>query len=371
MYPIQNKPTIVKTENAKLIDDPTIISQNFTFCGTDNGITKMTESMPVTIEKYVYHLKLHNRYAALDIDEAPFAQNDEAFQVLPDTTIVTAEDIDFGSQQMQYRNDLIRKKRGNAMLEEAERKLSERSLEAANTSEKIVNDYIFMQENRQTMRDFYDTARSSKRRIRQEYLMKKAKERLCSRERKAMNPKATHDRKKKQKATNPKHLVMMIGDRGFGVGSRIKKHLRYGGTWKQDLHAKYTTVCITSENNTSQTCVYCFKKLSHSKRRVVKENKVIYKEVKGSFVCYNPHCPSLKNGCNTSSRDKVSAMAIAISGISTLLLQDTLPCFKTNFSPSNTEFITKQQAFCTRSAVLAGRGAPSSNKVSRSVALIV
>ena len=247
------------------------------------------------------------------------------------------------------------------MLEEAERKLSEKSLKAANTSEKIVNDYIFMQENRQTMRDFYDTARSSKRRIRQEYLMKKAKERLCSRERKAMNPKATHDRKKKQKATNPKHLVMMIGDRGFGVGSRIKKHLRYGGTWKQDLHAKYTTVCITNENNTSQTCVYCFKKLSYSKRRIVKENKVIYKEVKGSFVCYNTHCPSLKNGCNTSSRDKVSAMAIAISGISKLLFHDTLPCFKTNFSPSDTELITRQRAFCTRSAVLAGRGAPSSN----------
>ncbi|KAI8071170.1 uncharacterized protein B0P05DRAFT_474001 [Gilbertella persicaria] len=46
---------------------------------------------------------------------------------------------------------------------------------------------------------------------------------------------------------------MMIGDWGMGVGSRIKRHSRYGGTWKQDVHAHYTNVCITNENNASQT----------------------------------------------------------------------------------------------------------------------
>ncbi|KAI9248110.1 hypothetical protein EDC94DRAFT_352320 [Helicostylum pulchrum] len=56
---------------------------------------------------------------------------------------------------------------------------------------------------------------------------------------------------------------MIIGDRGAGVGSRIKVHLRYGGKWKQDIHGKYTSVCITNENNTSQTCVYCYNKLNH------------------------------------------------------------------------------------------------------------
>ena len=58
-----------------------------------------------------------------------------------------------------------------------------------------------------------------------------------------MNPKVRgiKDPKGKQK-TEPgpaqKQLIMMIDDRTTGVDSRIKQHLRYGGTWKQDRKAK-------------------------------------------------------------------------------------------------------------------------------------
>ncbi|KAI8085638.1 hypothetical protein BDF21DRAFT_241711 [Thamnidium elegans] len=65
---------------------------------------------------------------------------------------------------------------------------------------------------------------------------------------------------------------MMIGDRGTGVGSRIKGHLHYGGKWKHDIHGKYTPVCIANENNTSQTCAYCYNKLSHPSQKKLKEN---------------------------------------------------------------------------------------------------
>ncbi|KAI8382420.1 hypothetical protein BD560DRAFT_386546 [Blakeslea trispora] len=84
---------------------------------------------------------------------------------------------------------------------------------------------------------------------------------------------------------------MMIGDRGMGVGSRIKQHLRYGGTWKQDNHARYTAVSITNENNTSQTCVYCFYKLQHSKQLMQVKDKTVYRNLKGAFHCLNPECP--------------------------------------------------------------------------------
>ncbi|KAI8365073.1 hypothetical protein BD560DRAFT_332798 [Blakeslea trispora] len=120
---------------------------------------------------------------------------------------------------------------------------------------------------------------------------------------------------------------MMIGDRGFGIGSRIRGHLRYGGIWKQDRHARYTTVCITNENYTSQTCVYCFNKLTHARSRIIKQDKITYREIKGTFICYNSKCPSARHGRNTTSRDKVSALAIAISGMTTLLFQETLPVF--------------------------------------------
>lgn len=57
---------------------------------------------------------------------------------------------------------------------------------------------------------------------------------------------------------------MMIRDKGLEAGSRIKGHLRYGDKWKHKIHGQYTNVCITNENDTSQTCVFCFQKLSHA-----------------------------------------------------------------------------------------------------------
>ena len=61
--------------------------------------------------------------------------------------------------------------------------------------------------------------------------------------------------KKKQSEQVSKRLIMRTGDKGKGVGSRTKGHLRYGGNWRQDNHTRYTPVCVTNEDCTSQTCV--------------------------------------------------------------------------------------------------------------------
>ncbi|KAI8366167.1 hypothetical protein BD560DRAFT_332302 [Blakeslea trispora] len=150
---------------------------------------------------------------------------------------------------------------------------------------------------------------------------------------------------------------MMIGDRGFGVGSRIKRHLRYGNTWKQDNHARYTTVSITNETNTSQACVFCFHKLQHPKQLIQVKGKAVHRNTKDAFHCLNPECPSFTNGCGVSGRDKLSALAIAISGIATLLFQQTLPAFSRTISPSNTDFNYKTASFCTRNVISSAREA--------------
>ncbi|KAI8331998.1 hypothetical protein BD560DRAFT_494086 [Blakeslea trispora] len=62
---------IFKSEYAKSNLDPLRVSQDFTFSGTDNGIVKMSESVPVSLERYDYHLKLHNRFAALTEQTEP------------------------------------------------------------------------------------------------------------------------------------------------------------------------------------------------------------------------------------------------------------------------------------------------------------
>lgn len=77
-------------------------------------------------------------------------------------------------------------------------------------------------------------------------------------------------------------------------------------------HARYTIFRITNENYTSQTCVYCFEKLHHPKQSITKQYKATKKTIKGIFICYNSKCPSIRDVCNTSMCDQLSALAIAI-----------------------------------------------------------
>ncbi|GAA5817490.1 hypothetical protein MFLAVUS_011038 [Mucor flavus] len=142
---------------------------------------------------------------------------------------------------------------------------------------------------------------------------------------------------------------MTIGDKGKDVGSKIKGHLGYCGNWKQDNHARYTTVCITNRDYTSQTCVYCFKKLRHSKQLIVKQEKTTKNMIEGTFICYNLICPSTRNGGDTSGRDQLSPLAIAISGITVLLFQEMLPPFTSNASHSNTDLNNRLVSFFTGS----------------------
>ncbi|ORE12336.1 hypothetical protein BCV71DRAFT_191230, partial [Rhizopus microsporus] len=83
--------------------------------------------------------------------------------------------------------------------------------------------------------------------------------------------------------------------------------------WKQDNHARHTTVCITNKNNTSQACVYCFQKLQHPKQLIQKQGGTRYRNMTDTFVCYNPDCPTAKNGHGVSARDETFALAIALS----------------------------------------------------------
>ncbi|KAI8883603.1 hypothetical protein K501DRAFT_159013, partial [Backusella circina FSU 941] len=109
---------------------------------------------------------------------------------------------------------------------------------------------------------------------------------------------------------------MFIGDRGHGVGSSIKRHLRYGGKWKEMKHSRYTQVIITNGHNTSQNCPYCFQKLDHPYKRVTKNGKETLKAVPGSSECTNQHCiiNLTKRAC--MARDKVSFLLIGLSGLS-------------------------------------------------------
>lgn len=145
---------------------------------------------------------------------------------------------------------------------------------------------------------------------------------------------------------------MLIGDRGHCIGSRIKGHNRYGGKWKEIIQAQNTYVCVTNEHMTSQICVFCYNPLHHPKYEKLIKGKTIYVDVKGSFVCMNPSCVTVRSGCAVKSRDTLSALAIGISGFSQLLYGDTLPEYSPRIGTSKTNYINITATFGKQSDVL-------------------
>lgn len=140
---------------------------------------------------------------------------------------------------------------------------------------------------------------------------------------------------------------MFIGDRGTGVGSRTKGFRRYGGRWKEDIHAEAVNVCITNENLTSKTCVYCFRRLNHPRIEQVKNGKSFIKEVKGTLYCTNPSCVSVRSNRAIMPRDAMSALAIGLVGLSTALFGSPFPAFQSHIiSKVNAEgFLNKTSSF--------------------------
>ncbi|CEP10874.1 hypothetical protein [Parasitella parasitica] len=145
---------------------------------------------------------------------------------------------------------------------------------------------------------------------------------------------------------------MFVGDRGLGIGSRVKGFQKYGGRWKPQKNSLYSSVLITNEHNTSQTCLYCFRKIFHPLLITEKEGERKVKRRNGVFQCINKECPSVKTARNTNSRDTLSSLAIGLAGLSRLLLGTTFPTFNPrrnvndveNFKKHAGNFLNKKSA---------------------------
>ncbi|KAI7895025.1 uncharacterized protein EV154DRAFT_477801 [Mucor mucedo] len=87
------------------------------------------------------------------------------------------------------------------------------------------------------------------------------------------------------------------------------------------------SVCVMNEHNNSQT--YGSKFL---------------KNVNGSFYCVNPLCPLLSQARSTQVSDRLSDLAICVSGLSTLIFGETLPQFNHKLSGSNADKFTTNAA---------------------------
>ncbi|KAK4510172.1 Up in starvation [Mucor velutinosus] len=355
------------------------------FSGTDNGLAVMTETIGMNLNKYKYHLPLHNRFSPLthlnadegnlsdstgtaagndgngvdqvitndasdkdeirdgsvkcdgdpngDDDDAGATANDRGqtttFEPLPESYKMRAEDVDFGSGQFMRQKITLKDKKTTEegkKVQEIEQQLPRSSVFRAKEVEDVVSNL--------------DAHRSNGPALR-------FRSRFASRERSfcaGVRPQTS--------------LAMFIGDGGLCVGSRLKGHLKYGGKWKPRLHSSVATVHTTNERKTSQTCMYCFGPTSHPSQTIkAKDGKTKTRSIHGAFLCLNPACVSVLNYRAIQGRDKTSALAIAVSGLSILLFKQPLPVFNPKPSQSNTGIISKTTSFCSRNEKRDGSGA--------------
>jgi hypothetical protein len=123
---------------------------------------------------------------------------------------------------------------------------------------------------------------------------------------------------------------MFVGDRGTGVGSRIRGFRRYGGKWKETINSEAVNVCVTDENLTSQTCVFCFGRLQNPLVQQTRNGKSFMRKINDTLFCTNSLCISVIKKRACKSRDSLSALAIGLVGLSTVLFESTFPKFMLN-----------------------------------------
>ncbi|KAK4521627.1 uncharacterized protein ATC70_004157 [Mucor velutinosus] len=423
----RNKDTLLVSNNEPPPSDQHLDSM--VFSGTDNGLAVMTETIGMNLNKYKYHLSLHNRFSPLthldadennlsdrtgiaagndgngvdqvitndasdkdeirdgtvkcdgdlngdmsigndfsgdvysgDISDVPDADDGDAsatandrgqtttFEPLPESYKMRAEDVDFGSGQFMRRKITLKDRKATEegkKVQEIEQQLPRSSVFRAKEVEDVMSNLDAHRSNGQALRAFYHSKKQNTLSNKVEHIDRRFRSRFASRERSfcaGVRPQTS--------------LTMFIGDRGLCVGSRLKGHLKYGGKWKPRLHSSVATVHTTNEHKTSQTCMYCFGPISHPTQTTkAKDGKTKTRSIHDAFLCLNPACVSVLNHRAIQGRDKTSALAIAVSGLSTLLFRQLLPVFNPKPSQSNTGIIYKTTSFCNRNEKRDGSGA--------------
>ena len=278
------------------------------------------------------------------------------FYELPLSYKITAEEVQHGSGALTFQKKLQRAKYTNRVqkLERARARaamtddeevdifyiediMKENSIRKATNVDDMERRYREQMRYRYQLRDFYYAKGRSNQRYAYELTIKRYVDRLCSRER------------CDSKIFKNNYLIMFIGDRGEGVGSRMKGFLKYGGKWKPNIHSRYTTVCITNEYNTSQTCLFCYNKLLHPKKVLIKKDgSKFIKSINGSSYCVNNICPLVQQQRAIQPRDRLRSLAIAISGFSTLVFGEAVPPFNHKFNDNTEKFITLANTFLNK-----------------------
>ena len=127
--------------------------------------------------------------------------------------------------------------------------------------------------------------------------------------------------------------IMLIGDAGTCVGSRLKGHSRRGGGRMRAQHRQYCPVAIVDEYRTSRVCFYCFQEMQLVRSRRVKGQAIRTVRVHGAVECTNPDCVAVKGRYTIRPRDTHASAVIGLSGLATLTRPAPLAPFQRSYDP--------------------------------------
>ncbi|CAO3564588.1 unnamed protein product [Mortierella alpina] len=342
------------------------------FSGTDYGVVKMSETVPVTQQR----LEDHFQYFKKAHD--PTVEVPRRVSHVPESSKITAAQINSISHSRRMQRRREKRLKGDEAVKKAYETISQsqNSMVLATTLNEISDAHAARREIRDIVRPF-ETSRqrikdihtqrlrtercwqklgSAERRHIQDAVLKEAQDHarsshssgitktstntnlpspdppaavvsavdgwcaLCSMHHTPNRPKDkmfVHMSECSKQATDILP-VMLIGDAGTGVGLRIGGHTRRGGKKLRQEHMKHCVAVLTDEFKTSKTCCYCFEPVAQARGRRIIHGQEKMVKVHGALECTNRACPSVQIGYTIKARDPHAALAIALAGAPSL-----------------------------------------------------
>ncbi|ORE20077.1 hypothetical protein BCV71DRAFT_262345 [Rhizopus microsporus] len=294
----------VKRSGQEEKDDPIKINSQTT--------VNLSTSLPFTSQRFQLDIQLCNRYHVLQEPDVDIKDEEAAFLNLLQSETINANEIDINCMHKKNRKHLERLKKKTSQGEEVstlEAKLEKASLSASSNVEKFQQNYRVHEDCSKKLRSFYNSSNRTNR-LRSLEIQKKSTW-ITAQERKSLT--------KANTGADKKQLLMFIGDRGTGIGSRIKGF--------RDTEVDGRSSCV---------------KLCHPKAMLTKKNKQVSQEIKGALMCVNPKCVAVKSGRSTKSRDALFSLAIGLSGLTQCLIgSPLLPFAQPQISQFNTDTVNK------------------------------
>ncbi|KAF9574644.1 hypothetical protein EC968_005874 [Mortierella alpina] len=345
--------------------------RSIVYSGTDYGLVKMSETVPVTEKRLEEHLQYFKRAKDPTIELPRWVSH------VPKSNKITAQQVNSISHSRRMQKRREKRLQGELAVREALDTISQKqnSLSRATSLTEITNAHAARKEFRGIIRSFETSSRRTKDMHTQRLRTERSWQKLGAAERRHIQDAVFEEARGHARSSHPHSIsssstaasttvsplsgsspsvvsasdgwcsecrahrvpnrpedrvfahvqecskratdvlpIMLIGDAGTAVGSRIGGHPRRGGKKLRQEHMKHCPTVLTDEYKTSRICCYCSEPVEQARGRRIINGKEVTVKLHGSLECTNSACPSVKIGYTIKARDPHSALAIALAG---------------------------------------------------------